>query len=358
MKRLFLFFLFSISSVMFGQITMTGNLADRINTFINNMPDADGDQYQLPGSANLTTWGNIITDILAGNYSAAQTLADPIGYQLLQYTDNSVTPNKLYYVLEKKSTSTNYWGMFIYNPVSERPKLFIQSPHPKFDTNTGQQGFYIFQKTGARAHFISGTHRCNSSVYTNCDGTTDVCDTGTYYRISDQAHSVDGTLQKTTQIFNSNITSLIIVQNHGFGKIAGDPDVIMGNGRSVDPSGTDFLVNVANNMLKQDSTLTFKIAHINTDWSRLNGTTNVQGRLLNGNSSPCTQNSASPNGRFLHIEQALKGLRDNQTNWSKLANAIAMAIPVSPVKTGNWEDTSVWPGAVLPDIVGRGAIVP
>jgi len=120
--------------------------------------------------------------------------------------------------LKKKSSSTNYWGTFIYNPTASRPQLFIQSPHPIYDHNTGQQGFYIFQTVNAGAWYISGVHRCNSTVATSCDGTTDACDVGTAYRISDQAHNVDGVLQKTTEIFNSGISGLIIVQNHGFWK--------------------------------------------------------------------------------------------------------------------------------------------
>jgi len=329
---------------------MTGNLSSRINTFISGLPGEDGDQYHLPGSANLATWGRIITDILQSSYSSAQDRADSIGYQLLEYTDTSINPNRLYYVLEKKSSFTNYWGTFIYNPAASRPQLFIQSPHPIYDHNTGQQGFYIFQTVNAGAWYISGVHRCNSTIATSCDGTTDACNIGTAYRISDQAHNVDGVLQKTTEIFNSSISGLIVVQNHGFGKTTGDPDVIMGNGRSSGtPTGTDYLVRVANNMAKIDTSLTFKIAHIDTDWDRLTGTTNVQGRLINGNSVPCTQNSNSATGRFLHIEQALTGLRDNKTNWGKLANAIAMSIPMSPTQTGSWTDTSIWPGALLPD---------
>jgi hypothetical protein len=349
MKHLIIFVILSLSSFAYSQIIMTGNLSSRINTFINNMPDEDGNEYHLPTTGNLTTWTNIINDILAGNYSSAHTRADSIGYQLLSYTDNSVTPNKFYYVLEKKSTGSNYWGTFIYNPAPSRPKLFIQSPHPKYDSNTGQQGFYIFQTVNAGAWYISGVHRCNSTVSSSCDGTTDACNAGTSYRISDQPHNIDGVLQRTTSIFNAAISGLIVLQNHGFGKTTGDPDVIMGNGTSSYPSGTDYLLAVANNLTRLDTSLTFKIAHINTDWTRLTGTTNVQGRLLNGIANACTQYASSATGRFLHIEQSYAGLRDSKTNWGKLANAIAMSIPINTINSGNWSDTSIWPASILPD---------
>ncbi len=38
--------------------------------------------------------------------------------------------------------------------------------------------------------------------------------------------------------------------------------------------------------------------------ARLCGTTNVQGRHLNGASQPCTEAAASASGRFIHLEQS------------------------------------------------------
>jgi murein DD-endopeptidase MepM/ murein hydrolase activator NlpD len=313
-----------------SQTQMTGNLADRVNTFILGLPSGIGtDEYQVPTTSGLSIWGNSITKLIQGQYAAANDTAALIGYRVLEYTDNTTIPNKLFYVLEKTTSSTNYWGMFVYNPYPVRSKLFIQSPHPKFDLKTGQQGFYIFKNVGARAYFTSGTHRCNSSFFSSCSGTTDACGTGENFRKSDQPHNVDGTLQKATEILKNNISNLVIIQNHGFSKGTGDPDVIMGNGTTSYPTGTDYLVNLKNNLFSIDNTLTFKVAHIDIGWTTNIGTTNTQGRLLNGSSSPCNQNVSTPNGRFLHIEQAYAKLRDTQANWDKLSGATTMTFPVS-----------------------------
>lgn len=350
-KTYIILVLIIISKILQAQVSASGDLSTYVNSVITNLPGSSGNDYQNPIGTDLTNWGNVILNILQGNYSTAHTQATAIGYQILEYTDNSVTPNKLYYVLERKSSSSNHWGIFIFNPNASRPKLMIQSPHPKYDSYTGQQGFYIFKKVNALAFYFSGTHRCNSSIETSCDGTTTVCGASGPYKISDQAHNVSGTLQKTTELLNTNISNFIVVQVHGFAKDVGDPDVIMSNGKTSAPTGTDYLVNLKNNLAKIDTTLTFKVIHIDSDWTKLTATTNTQGRLINGSSSPCTDNPVSANGRFLHLEQVLTGLRDNQTNWAKLANAIAMTFPIVSKGTGNWETISSWPGDALPDTI-------
>lgn len=331
-RFLFLAVTFGFISVwnVYPQTQMTGDLAVYVNTYITNMPASNGtNEYQVPSSSQITIWGNAIIKILQNQYSAANDTAALIGYMLIAFTDNTTTPNKLYYVLVKTSSSTNHWGIFIYNPNALRSKIFIQSPHPKYDLNTGRQGFLIFKNIGANSFFLSGTHRCNSSLYSTCSGTSTVCSGDSEnYRKSDQAHNTDGTLQKATEILRNNITNLVVVQVHGFAKDTDDPDVIMGNGTTLNPTGSDYLLMVKNNLAIIDPTLTFKVAHIDTGWTRLIGRTNTQGRLINGSSNPCNTNASSANGRFLHIEQAYTKLRDNQTNWAKLSNAIALTFPV------------------------------
>ena len=311
------------TSQAFSQTLITGNLTTYVDNFIAAMPSTYAtNEYQAPSPVNLTTWGNIVSYMLQENYSSAQALADSIGYRIIKYTDNSVTPNKTYYILEKKSTSTNYWGMFIYNPTATRKRLFIQSPHPKFDTYTGKQGFYIFSNLNCRAFFITGTHRCNNGSPSPCDGTSTVC-TGSDdpYRLSDQAHNVNGTLQRTTEICNSAINNLIIIQPHGFAQDTGDPDAIMSNGTRTTPS-PDYLTTLKNNMLLIDDTLTFKIMHKDLTWTKLAATDNTQGRLLNGSGDPCGTAASVGTGRFLHVEQALK-LRDTDAGRKKLSDGLA-----------------------------------
>lgn len=322
-----LFVMVSASSRLAAQVQISGNLSTYVDNFISNMPAAyANNDYQAPSVSNLNTWGNAILYIMQGNYAAAQSAADSIGYRVVAYTNTSMSPNNLFYVLEKKSTSTNHWGMFIYNPSATRRKLFIQAPHPKYDTYTGKQGFYIFLNLNCIALYVSGTHRCNSSSPSPCDGTSSVCtDTAEAYRLSDQAHT-ESTLQRATEVFNSNVTSLIVIQPHGFGQDAGDPDAIMSNGTRTTPS-PDYLTTLKNNLLAIDDTLTFKIMHKDLSWTKLAATDNTQGRLLNGSNDPCETSASTGTGRFLHIEQAY-ALRDNDAHRKKLSDALGMTFGV------------------------------
>lgn len=319
----------AINSTAFSQVQISGNLTTYIDDFIANLPSTyGGNQYQPPSSSDLTLWANAISYILQGNYSFAHSTADGIGYRLVEYTDNSVSPNKKYYILEKKSSSSNHWGMFIYNPIALRTKLFIQSPHPKYDSYTGKQGFYIFKNQSCRALFISGTHRCNNSTPTTCSGTSQVC-TGQDdpYKISDQAHVVNGTLQKVTEVLNSAISNLYVIQVHGFDQDTGDPDLIISNGTRYTPN-PDYIPVLRDNLLIIDNLLTFKIAHIDLSWTKLIATVNTQGRFINQSSDPCSQSASTSTGRFIHVEQSYN-LRNTTTARKKLSDAIGMTFPAN-----------------------------
>ena len=333
----------------------SGDIIAHVTDIINNMPaTSDADDYVEPDSAARNTWRTIVQNIIFGDYCAAHADAPAIDYQVVMFTDNTTTPNIIYYVLERALGATsNYWGTFIYNPSPLRQKLFIQSPHPLNDTNTGMEGLDIFRYCGALAYFTSGTHRCNSTVSSPCSGTTTTCSGfDESYRNSDQAHVTQSTLQITTEELESAITNIVIIQPHGFSKDAGDPDLILSNGTRDIPS-PDYLVSLQDNLTALDNTLTFKVGHIDLEWSRLLGTTNMQGRYINGVASPCSTSASTTTGRFLHVEQAYSKLRDNRTNWNKVVNAVGMTIPLDTVLTNSnvlefdgYNDYAVYPNDV------------
>ena len=324
-KTFFIITIITFNCSLYAQVQISGNLRTHINSIISNMPQAvGGNQYQEPSPADLTTWGNIIVDILNEDFADAHTKAQSIDYQLIEYTDSETS--SIFYVLE--NANINYWGTFVYDPTPLRNRLFIQAPHPIEDFNTGKQAYHVFLNTGSRAFLMSGTSRCNSSTYSGCDGQTSVCTDPPVledYRISDQAHVVNSTFQKTTEIFESIVSNMIYVQLHGFTKGETDPYVIMGNGinNSAPDPAFQYLESLKSNLLLEDDTLTFKIAHVD-NWTRLTGTTNTQGRYVNGSTvSPCTTGASTNTGRFLHLEQEKDRLRATETGWDKMANALA-----------------------------------
>ena len=108
---------------------------------------------------------------------------------------------------------------------------------------------------------------------------------------------------------------------HGFAKQSNDPYVIMSNGTNKTPS-IDYAVQLKNALLQEDPSLTFKLAHIDTDWTRLTAFTNTQGRLINNSSNACSTDATATSGRFIHIEQEKEKLRDNANDWRKMSNAL------------------------------------
>ncbi len=316
-----------------AQTNISGSLENYINIYLSNIPgSSSSDQYQSPSDSVLNIWSHVIENIISGDYNSADTMAMTFGYRIVYFRDTTESVEKNYIVLEKSASAVNYWGIFIFNINAARQKLIIQAPHPLHDSNTGKESLIIFKTAGARGLFISGAHRCNSPVFTTCSGSTTACSSSSQsYRISDQAHIVKGTFQKTTEVLSQLIDSIIVVQPHGFAKLSGDPDLIMSNGTQLTPPGVDYLSLLKDNLQSLDNSLTFKIAHIDLPWTRLIATTNTQGRLINRSVNPCNLNPPSTTGRFLHIEQAYAKLRDSKTNWNKFASAIASTFPEDPM---------------------------
>jgi len=307
-------------TVLFAQ-TATGDIENYIGTIIDNAPGSAGDNYVEPNSTQLNTWNTVIDFLLADNLSGARSSVTTLNYQITEFTDTSISPNQVFYVLEEKPPQSNYWGTYVFSKTPTRNNLIIQSPHSKFDTNTGKQAVYCFKNTGAKVVLINGTHRCNSDSFSPCSGTTSVCGSNDSYRVSDLAHTTNSMFQETTENLLNTISNSVFIQLHGFAKNATDPYVIMSNGTRETPA-TDYATLIKDALLVEDNTLTFELAHINTSWTRLIGFTNTQGRLINNSSDHCNTSATTTSGRFIHIEQERSKLRDDQSDWIKMSNAL------------------------------------
>ncbi len=312
------------------QVSVSGNLKTYVNGFIDQMPRAiDGRSYQQPTPAQLVSWSSMVAYLVEEDLFSADTTAASLGYRVVLFTDTTANPHTVYHLLEKVASSPNHWGTFVLNPSAGRRNVVIQCPHPVFDSNTGKQGIYVFLLTRVYAYFVAGTHRCNTLIATPCSGTTTAC-TGTDapYPVSDQAHVTDATFQKTTEVIAAHQPSSVFIQLHGFAQGTGDPDLIMSNGTRMTPS-PDYALMLEDQLLLQDATLTFKIVHIDTDWTKLTAFTNTQGRFLNASPNPCSISAINSSGRFVHIEQSYAKLRSSEQNWGKMANAIIGVFPIT-----------------------------
>ena len=322
MRNVILILLYFFSSIALFAQTATGNIENYIGDIIDNAPGSTGDNYIVPNTSELNKWNAIIDFIMVENLIEARSNADELNYQITEFTDTSITPNQVFYILEEKNTQFNYWGTYVFSKTPTRNNLIIQAPHIKYDTNTGKQAIYCFKNNVARAVFINGTHRCNSDSYSSCSGTTSACGSSDNYKMSDLAHTTTSMFQKTTENMFKSISNSVFVQLHGFGKRVSDPYVIMSNGTRETPA-KDYAVLIKEALLVEDNTLTFKLAHKDLNWTRLIGFTNTQGRLINGSPDYCNTSATSTSGRFIHIEQEKYKLRNDETGWNKMSNALS-----------------------------------
>lgn len=313
-----------------AQSIESGDLFSEISSIIANLPATNGgNQYADPSALQISEWNTLLSQLVSHNYSSAATTANNIGYELVAYTDNA--SSQTYYML--RANAANHWGTYIYNPNYCRP-LVLQAPHPRKDFNTGKQAIHCFLENNALFFCMAGTHRCNHASMNNCSGTTQTCnatgDTNSYkFRISDMAHSDVSIFQHTsTHLFN-HFNDAYFLSLHGFTKKTTDPYVILSNGTLLTPT-LDYLDILDDMLLAQDNSLSFKIAHID-NWTRLMGSTNTQGRMINGSNNACSTAATNTNGRFLHIEQEKNKLRADITGWNKMSNALQQTFSCTPL---------------------------
>ena len=307
----------------------TGYLYSELSLKLSSMPGNSGNHYVQPDTLQLNTWKNTLNQLFLGNYTAASDSANTIGYNLVNFTDTFSTPHSTYLLLE--TAGSNFWGTYVYYPNYCRP-VIIQAPHAIKDANTGLQGIHVFRRTKALFYQVNGTHRCNSSVQSTCTGTTAGCSKNSQpYPVSDLAHVSASIFQKTTEVVMTAFPNSYFFQLHGFTKRSSDPYVILSNGTTVTPS-PDYISSFSANLRRQDTVLTFKIAHLDTNWTRLRGFWNTQSRLLNASPNPCITSATNTTGRFIHMEQERVRLRSNVAAWNKTANALNSTFPCIQVK--------------------------
>ncbi len=322
--------LLSAKTPLHGQVLKdTGDILVEISSIISSMPGASGNDFAFPSTADLDTWGSILNNLFAQNYAAAADSAATINYDLIAFLDTTPA-GSTYYLL--KNNASNYWGTYVYNPGYCR-SLILQSPHPKKDYNTGKEGIFVFREAEALFFCMSGTNRCNHASYSTCSGTTSVCSgSSENYRISDLAHVLNTAFQSTTDSLLHHFGNSIFLQLHGFTKLNSDPFIILSNGTQITPA-VDHIATFKTQLENEDSLFidSIKVAHIDLEWTRLRGFSNVQVRLVNASISPCDSNSTATNGRFIHMEQEKTRLRQDSTGWRKVANAIKGTLPCTPL---------------------------
>jgi hypothetical protein len=222
-------------------------------------------------------------------------------------------------------------------------KLSFDCPHPMYDAETGEQGIRMLKGATARSWIVSGSHRMANNR------TVGTCQPQYSHYASDVAHSVNNCFHSAVAAIKFYYESVVhedytSIQLHGMGKTAcGSIGTFLSHGScSVLPSSSSSSSSSSNRSSSSSSStnkieILQKIAQTydTSDTGRhvvatngsgdceLCGSTNTQGRLINGIALEdiCDTFASTYNGRFIQIEQKRDYRREGYAQfWNNVFN--------------------------------------
>jgi hypothetical protein len=264
------------------------------------MPQAASSGYFQPSSRERADWRRVVRAMLEGRCDP--DLPGRLSAVMQVRTVRDGSNGRSYCVFmevldaDRNGTVDRGWGTFIVDP-SARRELHHHAPHPLSDATTERQALAIFRATDSRGYLMAGAHR-------NSDSGSSRCQRG--YAPADVAHNNESMFQAT----NEELAAFYgdgpwwAIQWHGMAETdCKAVNVYMSHGRDVAPSSADKIFQLKERLREHHPT--WKVAVPGDQACSLNGTFNVQGRLLNGvrPSAVCGTAAHEHSGRFLHIEQ-------------------------------------------------------
>jgi hypothetical protein len=289
-----------------------GSLQARIEAMQDAMPRRGSEGFEPPTRTELDRWRTVAEALVDGDTTAvdAQLAEHFPSYALVRFTEEA-TGRRYYLVQETPSVETG-WGSVVVRPDPER-NLAIHAPHPVFDLDTHREGVDVFQQTGARMLLLAGTHRCANQAVSPCDGTSSVCGDGRYH-VSDMAHVVMAPFQATHAVFAERFPEMVSISLHGNGNEDCETVFLSSGVASEEPPSVQALQQA----LAQRGV---RVGVPSSSSCPLVGSTNVQGRLLNGAAEPCTEAATQAGGTFIHVEQR-RAFRADPDAYGALIEAI------------------------------------
>ena len=194
-------------------------------------------------------------------------------------------------------------GTFITYPDASR-ELSIAVPHPLDDSTTQDQGIGVFKGTGSRSFLLAGSRRTL--------GGPSACQATLGFEASDaEPHNVAHPFFAATQALAAWYGSgeWTQVQFHGMSQQTCGSEVHLTNGITTPPAPTSLLSVLKQNVRKHHPqwlvTVPGDTLPDGGAACSLNGTTDTEGRFLNGVpvAGCCSTPASSASGRFIHIEQ-------------------------------------------------------
>jgi len=305
------------------------------------LPTTSSEGYGAPSAQELTTFAAAVEALLSGLIVQAREYASQVEYDLVEFADEG-NENELLYGLIPADGNPGGRGFYFVRPSQAAVReLLVGAPHPGFETRSAVLVAEIFRQSGARGFAMAGAHRCANSTATPCDGTTTVCNSGISgpYRESDMAHQDQSFYQVFHELASEDRPGVTqVISLHGMSSDAGDPELTASDGTTADQADQTWLPNrfaaeLGSRILAAGSAKPANSCNLAGDLNTLCGSTNTQGRFVNGVAAAavCTQAAAAASGRFLHVELSYELRNPGGTlEPSLVVEAVLATIPTTP----------------------------
>jgi len=288
-------------------------------------PEFNSDGYQQEDDVAIDALVAGLDDLVSERFDDALERADEAGYELCRGTGDEADLVLALPVLRDSGQARIAWRH------SGAAPLQLGAPHPIYDTGSLEVALAIFERTSARLLVVSGTHRCASLVESPCSGSTLVCGGGNApYRISDPAHWDRTVFHRAAVRLARSFPDDWVASIHSMSVY---PGISVSDGTwgeldvGADPTPAAARVWAA---LVQ----AFPLDYVSTcneglgvePDRRLCGTSNLQGRAVNGVSEVdlCTLGADLGSGRFVHQEMAYDLA---EATASQVGDAWCVALP-------------------------------
>jgi hypothetical protein len=279
---------------------------------------SDSTVFDVPTAYRSDRWAAIVDDILAGDWTGALTLS--MGISLTIYAVHDSFSGRDYIVVHDEHHGE---GIYVFDPVTTSG-LVVEVPYPLTDAGTLAQGIQLLRGAYGRALLIAGATRCTEMSTVICDGTTVACGSAESFRESDAAHNPNLIFHRVHDELRTELTASVSVQLQGQSDASG-AHAILSDGTTFDGTSTTVHSIALRDALKTElPTWVSDFYSCNdpadSDYTSACQTTNVQGRLTNGSTSPCGTAASSSSDRFIVLEQSTE-MRD-ETRFDELVNAV------------------------------------
>lgn len=317
-------------------------LAGLVTCIRSQMPRKASEGYIPPSDTQRTEFREVVSRMLNGHcdFTVPAHLAGVM--RLSRFTDAENGKTYCVFMEIEDADADGYvdrgLGTFIVDPTASR-ELVHEAPHPLADGDTEVEAVDIFKGTNSRSYLMCGAHRFANAETSTCDAD---------YAEADCAHD-------TSTLFHAAALEIDAfygarphhqIQWHGMAdETCSSVGAYASHGLSTAPPVGSVARTLATAAVAHNPA--WVVTNPGSETCTLNGTDNVQGRLLNGTPEPnvCTESADASTDRFVHIEQH-SAMRVASGWITPVAETFPIPAPTPPTSlaaaAGNGQVTLTW----------------